>query len=370
MWNMKSTDGGWTFFVYNTDISLMDIPAEKTNTQVEITREYGLKYFLKNNKKRVPFIAGMIICGSLIYIQSLFIWNINIEGESDYTKDEILRYIKNNYVSIGTLKSEINCDMLEKELRNYFQDIAWISCSITGTNLEVNLTETLNVFTDTGLDVPCNIVAAQSCTVSSIVTALGTPLVVSGNQVEKGDILISGAVYLYDDNQEILDTHYVSAQGEVWGICEQEYNSVIEMEYYKKNYTGKNKKYYTFGIFGYEITPYIPELSFDMYDMISDEYTAHVGKYTYFPFSLKKNIANEYNLELVHMSEEDARAEAEEKLQQYICDLQEKGVQIIENNVRIETVGEQCIATGTIKTCQLIGIPQELEVISEENNIE
>jgi similar to stage IV sporulation protein len=348
----------------------MDIPAEKTDTNIEVLKEYGLKKFLRNNKKRIPFFAGMAAFGIIIYIQSLFIWNINIEGESDYTKEEILRYIKNNFVDMGTLKSEVDCDELEKELRHYFEDIAWISCSITGTRLQVDITETLNVFTDTGMDVPCNIVAGDTCTISSIVTAMGTPLVTSGAQVNKGDILISGAVYLYDDNEEILDTHYVPAQGEVWGIYDEEYYNVTNMEFYTKAYTGESKKYYTFGIFGYEITPYVPEIKYEAYDTISSTYAAHAGDDFYFPFFLERHEADEYELELVHISEDEARQKASEKLQQYICELQEKGVQIIENNVRIEIVNGQCIAEGNIKVCELIGVPQELEVISEENNIE
>ena len=59
---------------------------------------------------------------------------------------------------------------------------------------------------------PCNIIASQDCTITEIVTASGTPVVKAGDDVKKGDILISGAVYLYDDNNEVLDTNYVSAE--------------------------------------------------------------------------------------------------------------------------------------------------------------
>ena len=54
--------------------------------------------------------------------------------------------------------------------------------------------------------------------------------------------MISGAVYLYDDNNEVLDTNYVSAEGEVYGICIYHYKNEISLSYYTKEYTGKSKK--------------------------------------------------------------------------------------------------------------------------------
>ena len=89
---------------------------------------------------------------------------------------------------------------------------------------------------------PCNIIASQDCTITEIVTASGTPVVKAGDDVKKGDILISGAVYLYDDNNEVLDTNYVSAEGTVYGICVYHYKDTVPLSCYSKEYTGNEKE--------------------------------------------------------------------------------------------------------------------------------
>mgnify|MGYP001093908499 CR=1 FL=1 len=85
-------------------LARLEEPARKTESDVEILRVYGIREFIRKNKKRIPFVAGFILFAVLIYIQSLFIWEISVSGESDYTSDEILQHINEYYVQTGTPK--------------------------------------------------------------------------------------------------------------------------------------------------------------------------------------------------------------------------------------------------------------------------
>lgn len=370
LWDLEQKEDEIFFFIASSDITRLKEPALKTGSEVEVLKEYGIREFVRKNKKRIPFVAGFILFAVLIYIQSLFIWEISISGESDYTSDEILQHINEYYVQTGTLKSKVDCAELEKNLRKDFEDIAWISCSLTGTKLSVEITETLNVFTDISMKEPCNIIASKDCTISEIVTASGTPVVKAGDDVKKGDILISGAVYLYDDNNEMMDTNYVSAEGEVYGICVYHYDESIPRTNYVKEYTGNEKKYYSFGLLKYDFTPYVPKCSYDTFDRLSDDKRLHIGKDLYLPFEIKKTTVKEYTLLMENLSEEEATDKMQKKLNRYIGNLQEKGVQIIENNVKITNSGDECLAEGDITVRQLIGIPHELQIISEEQTLE
>lgn len=370
LWNLEQKEDEIFFFTASKDIARLEEPARKTGSDVEVLRVYGIREFIRKNKKRIPFAAGFILFAVLIYIQSLFIWEISVSGESDYTSDEILQHINEYYVQTGTPKSKVDCAELEKNLRKDFEDIAWISCALTGTKLSVEITETLNVFTDTSMKEPCNIIASQDCTITEIVTASGTPVVKAGDDVKKGDILISGAVYLYDDNNEVLDTNYVSAEGTVYGICVYHYKDTVPLSCYSKEYTGNEKSYYSFGAFQYSLTPYVPKCSFEEYDLFSDTSRLHIGKNFYLPFQIEAYTIKEYRLKKETVSMEAAAASVKEKLSRYIGNLQEKGVQIIENNVKITNSGDECLAEGDITVRQLIGIPHELQIISEEQTLE
>lgn len=370
IWGIEEKEDKETFFINRKDMEAILIPASKSNVELTMLKEYGCRVFLKTHRKRIPFVVGFIMFAVIIYLQSLYIWDINISGETNYTKEEILSHIEKNYVSEGTLKSEVDCEALEKNLRKDFDEIAWISCSIDGTRLNITLTETLDVFTDTSLTTPSNVVAVKDCTITNMITTAGTPVVKVGDDVKKGDILISGAIYLYDDNKEILDTHYVAAKGEILGLTEYRYEDSMELSYYKKEYSQNSRSYYRFGMFTYNFTPYVPDITYENFDTVSKEHKFHIGNSFYLPFRYEKITNKEYELVLASYTEEEAKSRMEERLMQYITGLQEKGVQILENNVKITMHEDQCIASGTIKVCEPVGISKELEIISEETESE
>ena len=78
------------------------------------------------------------------------------------------------------------------------------------------------------------------------------------------------------------------------------------------------------------------------------------------------------------LTKEQAKQRAEEKLSKYITNLQQKGVQIRENNVTIEVTGKECQTTGRFVLIEKLGVrspvekieikEQESEVNNGENN--
>ena len=121
LWNLEQKEDEIFFFTASKDIARLEEPARKTGSDVEVLRVYGIREFIRKNKKRIPFVAGFILFAVLIYIQSLFIWEISVSGESDYTSDEILQHINEYYVQTGTPKSKVDCAELEKNLRKDFE---------------------------------------------------------------------------------------------------------------------------------------------------------------------------------------------------------------------------------------------------------
>ena len=53
------------------------------------------------------------------------------------------------------------------------------------------------------------------------------------------------------------------------------------------------------------------------------------------------------------------------KLNSYIDELNKKGVEILENNVKIEVSDDICEAKGTIVTKEQIGIPADITIINQ-----
>ena len=54
--------------------------ARKTGTKIILLEKYGVPFFLHRFRKRKIFFGGMAACIVLVYVMSLFVWNIHIEG--------------------------------------------------------------------------------------------------------------------------------------------------------------------------------------------------------------------------------------------------------------------------------------------------
>ena len=73
---------------------------------MEILERHGLPFFLYRNRSRKMFPAGILLCAVFLYVMSLFIWNIHIEGNYSRTTDVILDYLETEQVVHGMRKSQ------------------------------------------------------------------------------------------------------------------------------------------------------------------------------------------------------------------------------------------------------------------------
>ena len=70
---------------------------------------------------------------------------------------------------------------------------------------------------------------------------------------------------------------------------------------------------------------------------------------------------SEQEIVTLEYTKSEAKQIAEENLSKYITNLQEKGVQIRENNVTIEVDEKKCKAFGTLKVIEKIGVRKNVE---------
>lgn len=338
---------------------------KKTGVEIEVNNKKGFPYLFFRYKKRKLFLLGIVLFLVLIYAFSFFIWDINITGEDIYTDEQILRTLKEYNIELGTPKSKIDCAALEKRLRDDYENIAWISCELKGTRLNITINETIVPEAVKENEEPCNIVAVKDGIITDIYIESGTRVANKGDEVKKGDILITGAVNLYNDYDELIETSYVPANGEIYAIVSYSYNDCFDLTYYDKEYTGKEKKYYGLYFGNNSFEPYVPKIKYSNYDLVKTDKKLKLGSFFYLPVSFEKNCIKEYKPEFKTYTKEEAQSKARGKLNMYIDDLSKKGVEILENNVKIEISDNTCKAEGTIVTRELIGVPSEITIINQ-----
>lgn len=186
----------------------------KTGTRVVITQRYGLPFLSVRMWRRKIFIAGLV--GSLLFWLWMagFIWAVEVEGNFFITTDMFQDFLVENGIRTGMNKKEVDIEKLEEAIRTKFDIVTWTSAKIEGTKLLIQVRENDLIQmeagnadaaeTEQGMDLTAN----KDGVVVSMVTRSGVPLVHIGDEVKKGDILVEGAVPIYQDDGTVKRYEY------------------------------------------------------------------------------------------------------------------------------------------------------------------
>lgn len=366
VWNVDTIENGYVFFTGRKNLLKMKPLLQKTNVKLKILDKKGMPYLLKKNKRRVFFVFGFFLCAFSVYIMSLFVWEIKVSGVKQLVSQTVLKDIETNYVKLGTLKKEVDCDILERELMKKYDEISWINCSLNGTTLKVSLEEGQLSEDHHAKMAQNDIVALKDAVITKMITREGKPIAKVKDQVKKGDILISGTIYIYNDNYEVLETNYVAADGDVYGEISEEYKDFVNAQCYEKKYGKTSKKYYTLFFFDYYLTPWKPKIKDENIDYVTQIRKVKLFSDLYLPFGYKVTEVKPYDVVKKTYTEKEAMSILKSNLNEKIEELEGKGVEIIENNVKIEKQGDGFLAKGTLKLRESIGGVRELSVMPPE----
>ncbi len=369
LWDVESTERGFVFYTGRKNLIKMKPYLQKTNMKVKLLKKCGLPYFFKQHKRRAAFLVGFLLFIVSLYVLSLFVWEVKVVGEDTLVAENILRQIEENYITLGTLKANVDCSQLEDALRKDFDEISWISCELKGTGLTVHLEEGMLPQKTEENNITGDIVATKDAMITKIITRQGTPIAKVRDTVQKGDILISGTIYIYDDNNEIMETSYIAADGDVYGTTIYSYEDYVELKYYRKRYSEKEKKHFTLYFMDYCLTPYIAKMDTENYDTYTQIHKARIFDNFYLPFGYKTITRTPYTLEQKEYRTEEAKTILEDRLNKKIKNFKEKGVEIIENDVKIEKVNDKLVAKGTLTLNEPIAVLKKTSgSVSKEEN--
>ena len=368
----------------------------KTHVKIHILDRQGPAFFFYRHKRRWWFLLGMMVFAGMIYILSLFVWQIDIDGNRKYTDALILQALAKMDVKTGCRKSEIDLPKIEEELRIMYNEITWVSASIAGTKLQIELREgDLKISGSSGggqtgnvkrvenrennpktqngeseTDLPANLVADEDAIITNLVVRRGTVAVRYGDEVNKGDVLIEGKVYIYNEDETLKKVDYLTAEGDVFGKYQELYEKHYQRKHEVRSYTGKNYRELGVAIVGKSFC--LPVWENILKKQLEENTLSEVWSWKkqfrltptfYLPFALEyteyvpyENVVEEYTDEVI-------KKMAEEELQKYLNELEKKGVQIISNSVTISLDADGGHVKGTLILDGPIG--KEVPISSE-----
>lgn len=357
LWNFKHVEQGYECYIGLKDFWSLKPILKKTKMKITILKKQGLPFFLYRNRRRKMFFAGIFLCTILIYCMSLFIWDIDVEGNYSQTDEVLLEALSKVGVTHGVLKGNINSDYIEEYIRTEFADIIWDSAEIKGTRLILRVRENtdLRLMNQEEAEVPSNLVANRDGRIVSMVTRRGTPMVAVGQEIKAGDLLVEGAIPVINDSGDTISYQYTAADSDIFIQTQYDFQASFPNQYQKKNYTGRKKKRYFVALNQTAFSFGLDGRKFKAYDMVSEQKQWKLWNHFYLPIYTGRMIQQEYETKTETHSKESANAYGKQLFQQFTDELFERGIQIQEKTISIQQSGKAWKVRGSVTVIEKTG---------------
>jgi len=357
IWDIRPVEKEYEGFILIRDFKKLLPVVRKTKTRLFIRNRFGFPFFLQKCRKRKGLVIGFLFFFFLLYYSSSHIWEISFTGNQIYSSDILTDYLSENGIWSGMKKNKVSCPEIERLLRNQYEDITWVSASMEGSRLFIRIQENTDIvlYHEEDQMQPADLVATQDAVITSIITRSGTPLVKKGDEVKKGDILVSAEVIITDDYGSEMKKEYVRADADILGNVIYSYQDRQSYRYEYKEYTGNMQNGYAVTFGNTRLYLWAFPVNYDNFDATSELSRLKFGTNFYLPISLEKWYYKEYAIYEGRYSKEQAKWLLQDRKNQYFQNFIEKGLQIIENDVKISIEKNEAIAAGPIVVQQKIG---------------
>ncbi len=350
IWDLKAVEDGYFFYISIEAYKSLRPIIKKTRTKVVIVEKHGMPFQLFRYRGRKMFVLGILFFFGIMFYTSGFIWNIEINGNSYLSENTVLEFLNEKNADFGAKIANINCEQLEEDLRTAYPEVLWTSVKIYGTKLTVDMRESLlpeQSYLPKEEEI-CDIVAAKDGIITYMITRQGTPVAGIGTEVKQGDCLVSGEIIINSDFGEVAGYLYERADADIMAQVIYTYEEVIQKKYQKKIYQEEPVEHFSVQIGDIVIeNPFLKKPE-GTYDETIENIQLCLGENFFLPVFFKKSTYQAYTLKQEEYLDGEAKELAEMHFLQYLTDLEEKGIQIIEKNVMIKKVNQNYLVSGTI----------------------
>ena len=214
----------------------------KTSYEIKIIKLYGINKIEYNFKKYKYLLYALLISFLFIIFLSNIIFKVEVIHSDKKVRELIIEELQNN--DIKPLSFTKNYAYIQKVknsiLKKHKDKIEWLEIERQGTKYIVKV-ENRKMNPEKENITPRNIVAKKDALILSIEATSGEIIKKEGSYVHKGDVLISGNIYL---NEKLKDQKMAKGKvyGEVWYTVEVEY----PLKYFEKKVLAKEKNIYYF----------------------------------------------------------------------------------------------------------------------------
>lgn len=364
LWNIVNHGDYYTMCVSIKGFFSLKNCLKKTGTRLRIEKRYGLPFLLPMVRKRKIFAIGFAGCFLFLCFMSRFIWAIDIEGNLTVTDDVFLDFLEQNGIQAGMRRDAVVSPTLEEKIRERFDIITWTSVQLDGTRLVIQVKENehpgeVQKEEQEG-EAGRNLLADADGVIVKMITRTGVPLKKPGDEVKRGELLVQGQVPILNEDGTIRRYEYCEADADIFIQYRYPVREKLPSTYIAKEYTGRLKKQPFFRTMKKEYR--LPQgKAYSYCDMVTEERQIRLFGNLYLPLIVGKTTYREYLPTELSYSSREAGELLKGRLAKLVLTLEEKGVQIIQKDVKIVTNTKYYILKGnfTVISQAVVSVPIE-----------
>lgn len=244
-----------------SDVNDVKTLRRKTIYKLSFIGRKGLPFITNKFLFKKPLVISLLLSMFFVLFLSNIVWDVKIKGVHPELEKQIIDQLDEYGIQPGAMKFSIGSpSKIQQKLLDDIPELLWVGVTENGTTYHLEGVEKTIVEESEKLS-PRNIVASKEGVIVDMFVSKGQPMVGVNDFVEKGDVLVSGALGKNEDSAEEGEDEeedskppakeLVAAEGEVIAKTwyETEVNIPLDTNYEVLSGENKKKYYLRFGGF-------------------------------------------------------------------------------------------------------------------------
>ncbi len=233
---LRLPDGALRVRLRRADMARARELARRSACDCVIERSAGSALLYAVARRRWVFAALLFVSIALATGLSLFVWEIEVSGNSAVADAQILSALEECGVGIGSFGPLVERERTRSLALEKLPQLVWLTVNVRGSRMEVIVRERLSAPEIQDKRGNSDIVAARAGLIEEIKVYEGAAKVRAGETVEAGAVLVSGELVSLSGKKRS-----VRALGEVTARTWYTLSEATPLEYAEKIPTGEEK---------------------------------------------------------------------------------------------------------------------------------
>lgn len=249
VWDMKKTakdtcEGN----IKLKDIKFIKKIKRETDYKLTFSNKKGYPFLIKRFTRKREILIALFMSLLLIIFLSNIIWEVKITGIPKDIEEKVNKQLDSYGIHSGAWTFSLDsASSIQQKLVKDVPELLWVGVHKKGTTFFLEGVEKI-IVKEEEVTGPRNLVATKKGVIQTIYVSKGLPKVEVNDYVEKGDVLVSGAITV-DDEEEKEDkkekkkpSELVSAEGEITAKTWYEMTVTIPLQANYELLTGEKEK--------------------------------------------------------------------------------------------------------------------------------